>query len=561
MGLSLFNVILTRIIASVYDMVFVFFLNLAEVFTNTLLKPFTFVGNGYDVFAGAVGSGVMATLQDIAMGIGLSLSILFLLFSLLKVFYGRYGQDAPDPLKTCVRFIFAIIFVYWGSTLLFDYIFPYAQTFIDKVFKLQTVSFSESIKSLIMSQVYEAKSVLDNPVTGEKDVVVGLISTAVETKLQSDISPFNMIFELLALIICLIAVFINIFKIALENAERYFTTILLTIFAPVAGATLVNEKTSGVFKAWCQMLAANILTILFNVLGIRILIGVFANVATSLWNGKILSTDGLLGIIIVVAFSKMVQKMDQLLSQLTFKINPIQNRSLIMGALGTIGGLAKSGKAFSDMATGRGPLMNTINHFKNRNSADTKNPDTPVDPLKEKGKENANTDSKMKNANSAVAGLNKAADMNDDSAKAKVMGQVNQSAGFAGQEAMNKAMKAQPISSNFAIDRSNAGSKVGETGRIDLAQDFGNGIDGISGIDADAETLENAASQIVATMNPGERILPTETKDGFRVVDSRSVDYGKAVGGDKAVQQITTYLANGTNEMSKPKPRPKQNKR
>lgn len=563
-SLYLFAVIFSYIISAILDFVFTLILALATIFTDTLLSPFTFMGaHGYDLFAGAVGVNAMNGLQNIAIGMGLALSILFLLVSLLKVFYGRYGQDAPDPLKTCVRFIFAIIFVYWGSTLMFDYIFPFAQQFIDKALNLDnsnTATLAGSISNTMTHTLLNS-----NIQSAFTDFEAGDISSAMTNLLsgtvQNLIEPFNMIMEVLALAVCLIAVFINIFKIALENAERYFTTILLTIFAPVAGATLVNEKTSGIFKAWCQMLSANILTILFNVLGIRLLIGVFANVSTQLWTAEgILSTSGLLGIIIIVAFSKMVQKMDQLLSQLTFKINPIQNRSLIMGALGTVGGLAKSGKAISDAVTGRGPLMSTIGHFKNKNAADTQ----PVDPLKQEGKENIDSQNKQKNANSAVAGLNKMDGMESDSAKAQLMRQINQLTEFAGQQAMDKAMAAQPISSKFAIDRSNVGSKVGEVGKIDLSQDFGDGIDGISGIDADADTLKNAASQIVDTMNPGERILPTEEHDGFRVVDSRSVDYRKAVGGDKAVETLTTYLANGTNTMSelnKPKESKKQNQR
>lgn len=539
----LFAVILSYIISAVLDLVFLFLLKLANIFTETLLSPFTFMGaNGYDLFAGAVGANAMNAIQNIAIGMGLAFSILFFLFSLLKVFYGRYGQDAPDPLKTCVRFIFAIIFVYWGSTLLIDYIFPFAQQFINQALNLDnsnTVTLADSIINTANHTLFNTniQSSFDN-------FQAGAISNAMHDLLngtiQNLLEPFNVILELLALIICLIAVFVNIFKIALENAERYFTTILLTIFAPVAGATLVNEKTAGVFKAWCQMLTANILTILFNVLGMKLLIGVFANVATQLWTAEgILSTAGLLGIIIIVAFSKMVQKMDQLLSQLTFKINPIQNRSLIMGALGTVGGLAKSGKAFSDMATGRGPLMNTINHFKNKNSPETK----AATEAAEKKAADAKTKQQKNDADNAIAIRNQANQMPEGSAKQALTEKATKLAGQAGAEAMAKAEKSAGISAKYAIDRISGGTAIGETGKIDLPLD---------GINADDETLDSAASQIVAGMQDGEKILPTESNDGFTVINDTHMDYNskKALSGDSAVQAIKMNLANGSNAVS-----------
>ena len=326
-------------------------IHIAAVFGDALLRPFSFGSagsNGYDFFAAAIGSTAMNNIQNIAISAGLGVAIVLLLFSLNKTVFGRYSHDAPDPYKTCVRFILAVIAIYWAPTLVLNYVLPFFQRLIDKAFLVTgspdtldmaiAKGLANSVKGVTVDPNDTAKTVLQKSFAQFGNLID-------DAKNNLDFfNPIQRFANMLVLLISIIAVFVNMFKIVVENAERYLTTILLVIFSPFASATLVNEKTSEIFSAFCKMLTANLLTIFFNILGMKLLFSVFSNVVNNIWSTDIISTKGFIGIILVVGFSKMVQRLDQILSQLTFKINPIANRSLIMSGLATLGALNKGGK-------------------------------------------------------------------------------------------------------------------------------------------------------------------------------------------------------------------------
>ena len=99
---------------------------------------------------------------------------------------------------------------------------------------------------------------------------------------------------------------------------------------------------------------SNVLTIIFNLVGYKLCLLAFSN-CFSAWGRSTgdLSTDAgtkILSLISLIAISKMAQRLDQLLAQIVFKVNPIQNRSFLMSSLGVM----KSLETGSKLLTGKG---------------------------------------------------------------------------------------------------------------------------------------------------------------------------------------------------------------
>lgn len=332
----IFNSVMQFALSFIFSLV----ITLLEWFSAFLLQPFSFAP---DMFVAVFGKDVTEGIEEIAISAGLAISVLLLVFGLIRVFSGKFVDDVPNPFALVGRFLIAVVCNYWIIAIIYDYIFPFAQKFFDKALNIASSS------SLLTSNLNVAVSNLMTLGNEGKFEDASIIVDQAMTGLSTTIGTLII---MTIFLIGIVAFIINVFKLIIENAERYFTINLLTIAAPLATSSIVSEKSSGIFKAWWQMMLSNILTIIFNIVGFRMLVFAFNNCITA-WIQKTFDIPvALTSIVALVAASKMIQKFDQLLALLTFKINPIHNKSLIMGVLAGIGGLSKGFGAIGKIATG-----------------------------------------------------------------------------------------------------------------------------------------------------------------------------------------------------------------
>lgn len=312
-----------------------YFLDAIAVF---MLKPFSF---STDMFVAILGADTLNSVEGIMSSAGIAISILLLVGGLFRVFSGRLDDDVPNPFSLIAKFLLAIFANYWIITLIVEYLFPFAQKFFNNLLKINSSSNDFSSIGVHGAALYNN---LINPsntsfVDGLSDSgAIGKIATFGGDAIHDTIGGSV---GIILFLICVIAATINIFKLVVENAERYFTMNVLILAGPLASSTIVSEKTSKIFKSWLQAILATVLTIVFNVIGFKFVLMAFSN-CFNVWakTGKI--EQQLIALISLVAVSKMAQKFDQMVSMIVFKINPIQNRSLLMTTMGTIGAYEKS---------------------------------------------------------------------------------------------------------------------------------------------------------------------------------------------------------------------------
>lgn len=332
----IFNSVMQFVLSYIFSLV----ITLLEWFSAFLLQPFSFVP---DMFLAVFGKDVTEGIEEIAISAGLGISVLLLAFGLIRVFSGKFVDDVPNPFALVGRFLIAVVCNYWIIAIIYDYVFPFAQKFFNKA--LGIASTSTLATANLTNAVNNLMGLGNNGEFEDAAIIVDEAMTGLSTTLGT-------LIILTIFLIGIIAFIINVFKLIVENAERYFTVNLLTIAAPLATSTIVSEKSSGIFKAWWQMMLSNILTIIFNIIGFRMLVFAFNNCITVWLQSTFDLPVALTSIVALVAASKMIQKFDQLLALLTFKINPIHNKSLIMGVLAGIGGLQKGFGAIGKIATG-----------------------------------------------------------------------------------------------------------------------------------------------------------------------------------------------------------------
>lgn len=305
-------------------------LTLLEKFGTVMLEPFNF---STEMFSTMFSSQFLNSVENIMIAAGVSVSLVILIFGLTKVFTGRLSDDVPNPFALIGRFILAIFGTVWSIPVMVKYLFPFSQEFFNRMLNISSINPSESL----------AQSFIDMA-SNEETFGVGFVKTAIDG--FTGIGLLKELIFLIILLIFIISAVINILKLVVENAERYFTINVLVLSAPLAMSTVASEKTMQVFKNWFLSLISNIITIIFNLFGFKLVMLAFNNCFKEITEANFQAgkyDQIIIALIALVAISKMAQKFDQFVSMIVFRINPIQNRSLLMSALGTIGTLDKVG--------------------------------------------------------------------------------------------------------------------------------------------------------------------------------------------------------------------------
>lgn len=199
-----------------------------------------------------------------------------------------------------------------------------------------------------------------------EDFTFAGIEEALKNGLTTIVSTVSIVGPILILIL-LIALGWNYFKLLLECVERYIVVGVLCYTSPLAFAMGGSKATNQVFKSWCRMVGSQLLLLVLNVWFLR---AFDSSVGQFIGNGGALASGGgsvFLWLFCALAFLKTAQKFDSYLGG--HGLNVAQTGSsmameMVMAArvLSGLGGGAKSagsvfrsgGTAASSAATGAG---------------------------------------------------------------------------------------------------------------------------------------------------------------------------------------------------------------
>ena len=205
-----------------------------------------------------------------------------------------------------------------------------------------------------------------------EDFTFAGIEEALKNGVTTAVSTVTIVGPILILIL-LIALGWNYFKLLLECVERYIVVGVLCYTSPLAYAMGGSKATSQVFKSWCRMVGSQLLLLVLNVWFLR---AFDSSVGQFIGNGGALASGGgsvFLWLFCALAFLKTAQKFDSYLAAMG--LNVAQTGSsmameMVMAArvLSGLGGGAKSagsvfrsgGAAASSAATGAGAAASSF---------------------------------------------------------------------------------------------------------------------------------------------------------------------------------------------------------
>lgn len=125
---------------------------------------------------------------------------------------------------------------------------------------------------------------------------------------------------LLLLVILMIALGWNYFKLLLETVERYIVVGVLCYTSPLAFSMGASKTTVPVFKSWCRMVGSQLLLLVMNVWFLR---GFSISVGQYVGNGGELSNGNgriFLWLFCAIAFLKTAQKFDSYLAAMGLNV-------------------------------------------------------------------------------------------------------------------------------------------------------------------------------------------------------------------------------------------------
>lgn len=293
------------IASSIMDAISGLFLNALGTDMTAMEEYFPFVSAAFDV------------MQYMAW----ALLFLICVWQLFRVFGGPI-TDAENPWQLVVR------------SCLFGVLVGYAKPIFTLVLDIARAPYT---------------ALLDVQLTGEDFTFAGL-EEVISNGLVTIASTITVIAPLLLLIL-LISVGWNYFKLLLETVERYIVVGVLCYTSPLAFAMGGSKATSQIFASWCRMVGSQLLLLVLNVWFLRAL---NSSVGQYIANGGALTSGQgsiFLWFFCALAFLKTAQRFDSYLASLG--LNVAQTGSS-MGMGGSVGFV---GRAFGGMAARNGAVL------------------------------------------------------------------------------------------------------------------------------------------------------------------------------------------------------------
>ena len=161
-------------------------------------------------------------------------------------------------------------------------------------------------------------SLLDISMTGEDFTFAGV--EEVLTNGLTTIVAASTVAGLILVLILLIALGWNYFKLLLETVERYIVVGVLCYTSPLAFSMGGSKTTNNVFKSWCRMVGSQLLLLVMNVWFLR---GFASSMGHFIGNGGALTTGKgsiFLWMFCALAYLRCAQRFDSYLSSLGLNV-------------------------------------------------------------------------------------------------------------------------------------------------------------------------------------------------------------------------------------------------
>lgn len=154
---------------------------------------------------------------------------------------------------------------------------------------------------------------------GAEDFTFAGIESVLRSGLISVVSNVSVVGSLLVIIL-MIALGWNYFKLLLEVVERYVVVGVLCYTSPLAYAMGASKDTSQVFKSWCRMVGSQLLLLVMNVWFLRAFnssVGQYLGSGGALSNGH---GSVFLWLFCALAFLKVAQRFDSYLASIGLNV-------------------------------------------------------------------------------------------------------------------------------------------------------------------------------------------------------------------------------------------------
>ena len=161
-------------------------------------------------------------------------------------------------------------------------------------------------------------SLLDISMTGEDFTFAGV--EEVLTNGLTTIVAASTVAGLILVLILLIALGWNYFKLLLETVERYIVVGVLCYTSPLAFSMGGSKTTNNVFKSWCRMVGSQLMLLVMNVWFLR---GFASSMGHFIGNGGALTTGKgsiFLWMFCALAYLRCAQRFDSYLSSLGLNV-------------------------------------------------------------------------------------------------------------------------------------------------------------------------------------------------------------------------------------------------
>ncbi len=218
------------------------------------------------------------------------------------------------------------------------------------------------------------------PYTALMDVSMGketFTFAGIESVLRSGLISFvsfSTVVGSLLLIILMIALGWNYFKLLLEVVERYVVVGVLCYTSPLAYSMGASKDTNPVFKSWCRMVGSQLLLLVMNVWFLRAFnssVGRYIATGGALSNGH---GSVFLWLFCALAFLKVAQRFDSYLASIGLNVAQTGTglgMELLIASrvlMGGVGGFRNAGSVFSGGGGpgGAGGLVGFAGKFSDR---------------------------------------------------------------------------------------------------------------------------------------------------------------------------------------------------
>lgn len=221
------------------------------------------------------------------------------------------------------------------------------------------IMYSKEIFGIVLEIARGPYSALMDASMDPGDFTFAGVESALESGLVTLVAIASVV-GLILMIILMICLGWNYFKLLLEVVERYVVVGVLCYTSPLAYSMGASKTTSNVFKSWCRMVGSQLLLLIMNVWFLR---AFNSSVGQFTANGGALSTgqgNVFLWMFCALAFLKTAQKFDSYLAAMGLSVaqtGSSMGMEMLMAARvisGAGGGMKSAGKVFGGAESASG---------------------------------------------------------------------------------------------------------------------------------------------------------------------------------------------------------------